>query len=70
MTQFGANFTANMDQKIIEKPLFFLYVFFFLKYFNEIRQSPEIRLGGPLGNALGSPWGRLGTAWAANLGPT
>ena len=67
MTQFGADFTANMDQKIIEKQLFFPFVFFL--YFNEIRQSPEVRLGGPLGNALGSLWGRLGP-WAANLGPT
>ena len=67
MTPFGANSTTNMDQKIIEKQLCFLR--FFL-YFNEIRQSLEVRLGGPLVDAFKNLWGRLGVPWQANLGTT
>ena len=45
-----------MDQKIIEKPLFFL------GFSNIFRKSLE-SFGKALGDPLGTPWGALGDAW-------
>ena len=47
---------ANMDLKIIEKPLFFL------GFFNTLRKSLEA-LGNALGDPLGAPWGAREDAW-------
>ena len=46
---------ANMDEKIIEKPLFFL------GFFNTLRKSLEAS-GNALGDPLVTPWGALGDA--------
>ena len=51
---------AIMDEKIIEKQLFFLCFFLYLK---EIIGILWEGLGGPFGDALGSLWGRLGRLW-------
>ena len=53
---------ANMDLKLIEKPLFFLC------FFNILRKSSEA-IGHALGDSLGTPWGVLGDAWGS-LGKT
>ena len=47
-----------MDEKIIEKPLFFL------SFFDISRISLET-LGSAVGDPLGTPWGALGNAWGA-----
>ena len=49
---------AIMDEKIIEKPLFFL------GFFDTSRKSLEA-LGNALGYPLGTPWGALGDARGA-----
>ena len=46
---------ANVDLKIIEKPLFFLGFFIILKKFLEA-------FGNAFGDPLGTPWGGLGDA--------
>ena len=59
MSQHGPTWgqlKANMDLKIIEKPLFFL------GFFDILRKSLKA-LGNALGDSLGMPWGGLGYAW-------